>query len=267
MSLRNTIRSFPTLLLIGVSEAVAYRAELLIWILATTMPLVMMALWSTVARDAPVGRFNQQGFVVYFLSAFIVRQLTGNWTAWQMNFDVRQGTLAMRLLRPVHPIATYAAEILAAVPLRILVALPVAAIMLVTGGKGLLPRDPAIWALWLVSVGFAWLIAFFINCAIGALSFFLESSLKVMDAYLALWFVFSGYTIPVELFPEGLRRVADFLPFRYAMGLPIELMTGAHDRAHALGLVAVQALYALGAGLLAFGLWSRGTRRFAAYGG
>ena len=267
MSLRNTLRSFPTMLRIGVSEAVAYRAELFIWILATTMPLVMMVLWSTVARDAPVGRFNERGFVVYFLSAFIVRQLTGNWTAWQMNFDVRQGTLAMRLLRPVHPLASYAAEILAAVPLRIAVAVPVAAAMLLSGGKALLPREPAIWALWVLSIAFAWLIAFFINCAIGALSFFLESSLKVMDAYLALWFVFSGYTIPVELFPGALRAVADFLPFRYALGLPIELMTGAHGGVRALELVGIQALYVLGTAALALGLWSRGTRRFSAYGG
>lgn len=267
MSVRNTIRSFPTMLRVGVSEAVAYRAEFLIWILATSMPLVMMALWSTVARDAPVGRFGVRGFVSYFLSAFIVRQLTGNWTAWQMNFDVRQGTLSMRLLRPVHPIAAYAAEILAALPVRLVISLPLAVVMLLAGSHETLAHDPRVWALWCLSVAMAWGIAFFINCAIGALSFFLESSMKVMDAYLAIWFVFSGYTIPLELFPQGLRRVADFLPFRYALGLPIELMTGAHPLSRALGLVGIQAVYLVGIGALALGLWNRGTRRFAAFGG
>ncbi len=35
----------------------------------------------------------------------------------------------------------------------------------------------------------------------------MESSLKLMDVYLVLFFVFCGYLIPVELFPPALRSV------------------------------------------------------------
>ena len=45
---------------IGFAEMVAYRAEFLVWILTTNMPLVMMALWNAVAADGPVGRFGQR---------------------------------------------------------------------------------------------------------------------------------------------------------------------------------------------------------------
>src|SRR5688572_29209129 len=100
MSLRNTIRAFPTLLRMGFTEALAYRAELLVWVLSTTMPFIMMALWTAVARDQPVGGMTKEGFVGYFLATFVVCQLTGAWAAWQINYEVRQGTLAMRLLRP-----------------------------------------------------------------------------------------------------------------------------------------------------------------------
>ena len=50
---RRSPRAFPTLLRVGFAEAVAYRAELLVWVLATTMPLVMLALWTAVARTRP----------------------------------------------------------------------------------------------------------------------------------------------------------------------------------------------------------------------
>ena len=56
------------------------------------MPLVMLALWSTVASEAPVGRYGQPEFVAYFLVTFIVRQLTGSWVFYEMNFAVRNGT-------------------------------------------------------------------------------------------------------------------------------------------------------------------------------
>ncbi|NRD47887.1 ABC transporter permease, partial [Corallococcus exiguus] len=49
MSLRTALKALPTMLRIGFSEAVAYRAEMIIWVLATTMPLIMLALWSAVA--------------------------------------------------------------------------------------------------------------------------------------------------------------------------------------------------------------------------
>ena len=69
MSVRSTVRALPTLFRVGFAEVVAYRAEMLVWVLATTMPLIMLALWSAVSHDAPVGRFDQEDFVAYFLAS------------------------------------------------------------------------------------------------------------------------------------------------------------------------------------------------------
>ena len=124
--MRRTLRALPTLLRVGLAEAVAYRAEMVVWLLATNMPLVMLALWSALAREAPVGRFGEKDFVAYYLAALVVRLMTGAWVVWELSFEIRQGTLAYRLLRPLHPLAAYAAENLAAMPMRLVVALPVA---------------------------------------------------------------------------------------------------------------------------------------------
>lgn len=148
MSAASTLRAPPTLMRVGFAEAVAYRAEMLVWVLSTTMPLIMLGLWSAVAADAPVGRFDQRDFLAYFLATFIVRQLTGAWVAWQMSFEVRTGTLSMRLLRPLHPMVSYAVENVAALPLRLVVALPVALLALVLLGTKSLPHSPLVWLVW-----------------------------------------------------------------------------------------------------------------------
>ena len=267
MSLPATARALPSLFKVGFSEAVAYRAEFLVWMLSTTMPLIMLALWSAVAREGPVGRFREKEFVAYFLATFIVRQLTGSWAAWQMNYEIRQGTLTMRLLRPIHPMITYAVENLAAQPLRLVVALPMAAIALWAGGLGQLPRDPVLWILWTAAMLGSWLISFLASFAIGSLAFFIESSIKVMEAWLALFFVFSGYLMPVELFPPAVRLLTDWLPFRYQIGLPVELMTSAHGRAAALVLLGRQWVFVAAMLAAAMLLWRKGLERFAAYGG
>jgi ABC-2 type transport system permease protein len=270
MSIRNTVRAIPALMKVGVYEAVAYRAELLVWVLSTTMPLIMMALWTAVAREAPIGRFGQEDFVAYFLATFVVRQLTGAWVAWEMNFEVRQGTLGMRLLRPVHPLWAYAIENLAALPMRMVVAIPVAAIALFTVGAGKLSRDPVIWLVWCLAMMGAWLITFVANLAVGCLSLYMESSVKVMDIWLAVFFVFSGYLIPIELFPffsNGIKVAADWLPFQYQIGFPVQLITAALDRSQALEMLARQWAWVGLLMLFTSWLWRGGLKRFAAYGG
>jgi ABC-2 type transport system permease protein len=268
MSLRTAVRAFPTLLRIGFSEALAYRAELLIWVLSTTMPFIMMALWTAVAREAPVGRYGQAGFVGYFLATFVVRQLTGAWAAWQINYEVRQGTLAMRLLRPISPLWSYAAENLGAVPMRILVSVPVAIVSVLVVGPAGVPQRWWGWPVLVLALLGGWLITFLANVIIGTMALYMESSQKLMDVWLVMFFVFSGYLYPVELLPSALGSLVDWLPFRYQIGFAAEVMTNAHkELPTVLTLLAGQWLWVLGMGTLAVVLWRRGLRRFAAFGG
>jgi ABC-2 type transport system permease protein len=267
MSLRASVRAFPALLRIGVADAAAYRAEMLVWVLATTMPLVMLALFSAVADGAPVGRYGQPELIAYFLATFVVRQITGSWVFYEICFDVRNGTLAMRLLRPVHPLLAYAAENLAAMPLRFVVSIPVAVIALVVVGAKALTHDPRLWLLWAPSVLGAWLLTLLVNFAVGCAAFYIESSMRLMDAWLVFFMVLSGYLVPIDLFPPTLRAVIDWLPFRFQISLPVEIMTGALGPARAIELLARQwAWVAVAMGVTAW-LWRRGVRRFAAYGG
>lgn len=266
-----TLRVIPTLLRVGLAEAVAYRAEMIIWVLATTMPFVMMVLWTTVAEAAPVvGQGGQQwgsaSFIAYFLSVFVVRQLVSAWASWEINFEVRGGTLAMRLLRPMHPVLGYAMSNLAYMPQRFLVSLPVVCVLLAMFSDSM-TTDAALWATWGVAMLGGWLITFFVNVTVGAVSFFLESSLRIMDVYLAAFFVFSGYMFPLDLFPPWLRAITDWLPFRYQISFPVELMTGKLALADAWVLIGKQYAWALGLAALGLFIWRQGVKRFQAFGG
>lgn len=267
MSVRNSARAVPTLLRVGFAEAMAYRAELLVWVLSTTMPLIMLALWSAVAQDAPVGRFGQSEFTAYFLATFMVRQLTSTWAAWQMNYEVRHGLLSMRLLRPIHPVIAYAVENIAALPLRLVVAIPAAVVILWVVGTRHLPSGATGWVAWVVSLIGAWTIGFFVNVVMGCLSFYLQSSLRLMDVWLAMFFVFSGYIIPIEIFPSTLRTIADWMPFRYQLGLPVEVFTGSYPGREVLPMLARQWGYVVFLGSVLALVWRRGLRRYEAYGG
>ena len=264
---RRTLRAIPTLLRVGFAEAVAYRAEMLVWLLSTTMPLVMLALMSAVAREAPVGRFGQAEFAAYYLAALVVRLNAGAWVIWEVNFEIRQGTLAFRLLRPIHPLVSYACANVGAMPLRLLASVPVIILALATLGVGRFTHDPLLLALFPFTVVGAWLITFLAMAVIGALAFAIDSSSSVFELWLGLYGVFSGYLIPLELFPRWLEVTAKLLPFRFMLSFPVEMIIGLTPRPAALRELALQWTYVVVLALAARITWRAGLRRFAAFGG
>jgi ABC-2 type transport system permease protein len=262
-----TLRAMPGLLRVGFAGAIAYRAEFLIWVLAYTMPLIMLALWTAVAAEGAVGRFGEREFSSYFAATLIVRLGSGAWVIWDMNWEVRQGTLQRRLLWPIHALLTYLAENLAALPMRFVIAIPIAIITTIMLGPSIWVRDPVQLAIVPLSILGAFLLTFLPMAIIGTLSLWWESSVAFYDLWLALYTVFSGYVVPLELFPPKLGAIVAWLPFRQMLAFPVENLTGLVNREQALHNLALQWTYIAAFTLVATLAWRAGIKRFAAYGG
>jgi ABC-2 type transport system permease protein len=261
------LRALPTLLRIGFADAVAYRAELVVWLLSTNMALVMMALLTAVTRDQPLQGFTQRDFVAYYLATLVVRLVTGAWVLWEANMEIREGTLAFRLLRPIHPLVHYAAENVAAVPLRAAIALPIALVLLLAVGGDRVTHDPVLWILFVVAVAGAWLITFLAMSVIAALAFYVDSAGSIGQIWFGLFTVLSGYIMPLEIFPHWLGALARWLPFRYMLAFPVEVLIRMTPRRTAFLELGVQWLFVAALALAARAAWRAGLRRYSAFGG
>ena len=265
--IRHALRAYPELLRIGFAEMVAYRTEFLVWILTTNMPLVMMALWNAVAAEGPVGGFGQRELNSYYLATLVVRILTSSWLVWELTMDIREGRIATRLLRPLHPLLAYSAQHLAAVPLRVLVVSPVILLLVFLMDIDFGISDPGQVGILLGSLVGAWLLLFFTMVLIGTLAMFVDSAIAVFELWLGIHFVLSGYLVPIELLPGWAQSIARALPFWYTLGFPVQTAVGLLDRGAALGALGTQWLYVVGMGLAALAFWRQGMRRFVAFGG
>jgi ABC-2 type transport system permease protein len=261
------IRELPTLLRIGVAETVAYRAEFLVWILTMTQPLIMMGLWTSVAGNGQFDGYSAERFVAYFLAALLVRQLTGNWVAWQVMEDIRLGQMSMRLLRPIHPFFAYASSHVAAIPFRTIIALPVAVILLASSGASVLTTDPIQIAAFVPSLALAWIITFAILFAIGSVAFFMTQTQALATAYFGVYQVFSGYILPLDLMPRWIVRSAEWMPFKYTLAVPIQLLIEPMPPGRISDLLAAQGAWAVITLALALSIWKLGVRRYEAVGG
>jgi ABC-2 type transport system permease protein len=250
---------------LGFAEATAYRASLLVWVLATSMPLISLVLWRSLAEDGPIGDYDQQGFDSYFIAAFLVRQLSSSWVVWDLDRQVRTGELSALLMRPIHPVLHHAIINLSALPLRTLLAAPVGLGVLIAA-RGIAVADAALLALAVPAIILAWLLNFVTQLAIGCLAFWLTKASALYDLWLGAYIVLAGYLIPTSLFPEGLAEVARVLPFHAALGFPVEVLVGRLSVGETLAGLGLQLAWLAIAGALAAYLWRRGLKAYGAFG-
>jgi len=102
---------------------------------------------------------------------------------------------------------------------------------------------------------------------VGMLNFWTTRGAAVFDLYMATEMLLSGRLVPLQLMPGWVQTLANFLPFKWTFGFPIESLVGhMSTRSLLLGLGA-QALWVV-IGLALFKVtWSAAIKRFSAVGG
>lgn len=260
------LRAMPELLRVGFAWLVAYRAEMVIWILTASMPLIMLALWDAVAAGGDIAGLDRAELARYFAATLVVRQLTGAWIVWELNWDIRNGGLSPKLLRPVNPLWVQALWMLAALPFRIAILVPMLGALLLWRPELWATPSATSFGLFLVSAALAWALAFLVQAIFGMLSFWLDQSMGLWGVWFSVWTVLSGYVAPLAAFPEGWRAVLALLPFRAMLATPVELLGGFLDGQAAYFHVGVQLGWVFVLSVVAAAMWRRGLARYGAFG-
>jgi ABC-2 type transport system permease protein len=151
--------------------------------------------------------------------------------------------------------------------MRAVVVSPVVALLFTTSWKELVGHDARLLAILAAALLGAWLLIFFMMVLLGALSFFIESSLGVFELWIGVYSIFSGYLIPLEAMPRWVRAAAEVLPFRFMLAFPVEVLVGLQTPAQALRQLGAQWAYVAAALAGALWVWRAGVRRFSAFGG
>jgi ABC-2 type transport system permease protein len=259
------LRALRALVAITIAEIAEYRAMAFIWMMAGTLPLIMMFVWMSAAGDGEVAGYGAADFARYFMLAFLVGQVTQVWVIWALDEEIRLGRMSIQLVRPIDPIWTHIAHNLVANGTRLPIALAVALIGLALGGAiGGIPWERA--PLFVLSLVGAWLIAFNLNYALGLLSLWTDRAIALESWYYVVATVLAGQLFPLDLLPDGFRQVVAFTPFPYIVNLPIEIMSARVAAGEVAAGIAIQWLWAAAFIAAHRLIWRLGLRRYGAVG-
>ncbi len=264
--LPHALRVTPTIARVAWSDLVAYRAEMVVWVLTAILPLFLLALWDAVLVDGDVAGFGRDDVARYFAATLLVRQLTGNWIAWELAYEIRQGQLSARLLRPLHPLWAAYVWAVAALPWRIVILSPLLIALALARPELLAWPSTAHASAFVVSVALAFTLSFLVQATFGSLAFFIDKADGAFGVWFAVWTVASGYVAPLAFFPASVVAALRWLPFRSMLGTPVEMLAGVLPK-DALGMaLAVQAAWVLVALMVLRAVWRAGLARYGAFG-
>jgi ABC-2 type transport system permease protein len=180
---------------------------------------------------------------------------------------VRTGDVAIDLGRPVHPIAAWLAEDLGRAGQAGLIRFvgPMVVGGLIYGLR--VPQRPETVPLFLLGTVLAVVVSFGGRLLVSLVAFWLVDVRGVLNLYVLATGVLSGLLVPVHFLPGWARAVAYATPFPWMMQAPVDIATERSTGTAALGIVAVQAAWAVVLLVACVWVFGRGTRRLVVQGG
>ena len=178
--------------------------------------------------------------------------------------EVKSGDVGYRLIRPVHYIGYHYSAYLGEVYFRLGVNLAVGLVL------GLLALGaPAFGFGWLglaaVSLG-AFTVNFLLNLLLSLAAFWIEETRGLEFVYRKLLFTIGGMMMPLEIFPDALRKVCEWLPFQAVLYFPAKAAV-AFDAAELLRMLALQLVWTVILSVCAVLLYRKGVRKLNVNGG
>jgi ABC-2 type transport system permease protein len=256
---------FRRLLAMEWSKAAQYRLDMLLWSLTeASVPLISLAVWYRVATQGH-STVNGQDIITYYIFIIFINLLTSAWSGYFLSRDILSGEIVKYLIRPFSVIWDQTANNVAEKMLRLIIPLPVliVAIALAPHFFSSTIYQPAHIAGFIISLLFGMVIAFVLDLNIGVIAFWLEDVNQLRSYKFLLQEITSGTMIPFVLLPAAIHTAFSYLPFRYIISLPAELLLGQVEGSQAWQLLGVQVGWMVGLSLLLAFLWKQGLKNYA----
>lgn len=250
------------------ATVLTYRTDYLLAIVLLLVQVYLLrVVWTAVYADRGVAAgITVHTVIAYATLATVQYTLFSPWRFSQIPQRVREGKVAMDLLRPVgfcgQMIAGQVGGTAAMAPFM-LVALPFA---LAFGGAA---APPSAWAAvaYAVSLVLAYAISQLLALAVGLVAFWTVENTGIFMIYRVVAQFLSGALVPLWFMPGPLRALAQVLPFQATAYVPTATYLG---EIHGTGLaeaLGVQALWVALLAALTRLVWSRAVHRVVVQGG
>ena len=258
----------------GLQSFMAYRFNFIFFLLGEILKcFIMYFIWKAVfessSSDTFMG-FSMIDMTVYLFISFLTSYLTYSDGAYAVGEEIRDGSISMRMIKPVSFDMTFLfTELGQKLMVTAIVLVPICVCVEIYKYvvSGVFMFNIANFLLFLVSVSLAYLISFFFNVCYGFLAFFLKNLWGSNILKEVIVDFLSGATIPLAFLPKALSNVLTFLPFSSLSYTPVMIYMGMYSYQKVFALIAVQLFWVIAFWLISKLIWHSAVKRLCVQGG
>ena len=261
--MKKNIKKFLTLLSVYYTYMLEYRSELIFWVLAGSLPIIMMGIWVQAAESGKFA-FRSVDFTRYFFAVFLARQITIVWVIYDFEMEVLTGKLSPKLLQPLDPvwhhIANHICEIFARMPFVLILSI----FFFVLYPQAFWLPSIANLLLFILAVIMAFALRFIIQYTFAMVAFWTERAAALENLWLLFFVFLSGLIAPLDVFPENVRNIVMWTPFPYMINFPASILVGLPvDLTR--GFLSIAGWFLIFLGINRF-LWRMGLKKYSGMG-
>lgn len=259
-------------LALGAQSAMEYRADFLLGMVSAVFPIfIQFFLWKSIyagSGQQSLFGYTYPQMITYTVMANIVQRLTRTSFEYEMNDDIKNGGLDKFIVRPVgyfqYRLATFIGSKLFQSAVIFLVMIGAVAVINSVYGSVIAPLNVLYF---LAALALAFVLNFILFFCVGMLAFQLTEIGFFFEAVRIVFIAFSGGIFPLDVFGPKVVAVLDFLPFKYTVNFPVDVLTGrVAGMGVPLGLL-IQLAWIAGLSFLTLRLWAAGQKKYVAAGG
>lgn len=261
------MRKSLKIIALSLIDSLEYKGNVFLYTLVgATQPLIILGVWLAVLSSGGNAPLTRAEFIQYFLLALIVRLWVSAWLAPYITLDIRLGKLSPYLLKPTSYTLFQFGNNLSEKIVKSIFLIPILLLLSIILKSGLPHLAISQWLVAIVSWALAAILMFFIDLSIGFSGFWLEESTSLEEFIDFFFFLLSGRLIPIFVLPLWLQVSSIYLPFRYTLSFPLEIMLNKLTTAGVIMGLSIQIAYCIAAALICRRLWDKGLKHYSAAG-
>lgn len=260
---------FMTFLKRSFLERYAYRFDFYTSIFGSFISLfVQLNVWSVLMKNnAASSQVSLDEMLTYVIITSVIIVLTTSSVGEKIAQKVDNGSIISDFIRPINLKNYLWAEdigrnlfkfLLISVP-NILIILLFMRIEIVLEFSNIV--------LFLISLIFAVILAFYIQFVLGLLAFWLQTPWYISWILNACRDLFSGAVVPLWFYPVWLYQISSWLPFRLIIFEPINICLGNISIREGYNVLLIQCIWILSLYLLSKLIWSKAQSKIIVHGG
>ena len=236
----------------GMQQVTTYRVDWIFYLLGNVVhSLVSFFIWQAVflsGSEETLNGFTMPQMIVYFFLIFISDTMITSDASMMIAEEVRDGSIAMRMLRPVGYNATFlffelGGKLLTQIVLIVPVVIGVEISRFVL--SGVVQLSVLNLLLFFVSTILAYLINLFFSICFGFLAFVIKHIWGTNIMKNCIVSFCSGAMVPLSFMPDALKTVFMLLPFASLNYTPVMIYMGVYQGADLLCYFGLQIFWAL----------------------